>query len=46
MDGREEPWLDGCNKLPNHSMGEWMLVCMRLIAVRKELSTSENPWSF
>jgi hypothetical protein len=30
-----ESLLDGCNKLLNHSRREWMLVCMRLMAVLK-----------
>jgi len=43
MDGRGEPLLDECNKLlviPGENG------CMILMVVRKELSTTENPWNF
>jgi hypothetical protein len=46
MVGRGEPLLDGCNKLLSHSRREWIPMCMRLMVVQKELSTTENPWSF
>jgi hypothetical protein len=43
---RRRAIVDGCNKLLNHSRREWMPVCMILMVVWKELSTTENPWSF
>jgi hypothetical protein len=46
MAGRGEPSLNGCNDLLIIPGGNGCLMCMSLMEVQMELSTTESPWSF